>query len=85
VKTTDAGHIIHNMMVFINPAVASLPQHKHLFGGHGCYANKVDNSNGGQACTGSDILPAEYEALLTCTIENKVKWQCQKNSRAVLV
>lgn len=37
----DSQAIVFGMMVFINPAVASLPQHQHLFGGHGCYANKV--------------------------------------------
>jgi hypothetical protein len=84
-RTFDAQHIVHGMMVFINPAVASLPAHKHLFGGHGCYANKVDNTNGGQPCVGKDALPAQYEALLSCVVEKRVMWNCQKNPRAVPV
>jgi len=34
-------HLIHTLMVFINPAVASLPQHAHLLAEGGCY----DDSN----------------------------------------
>lgn len=34
----NAQHIYLSMMVFINPVVASLPEHAHLLGfGHGCY------------------------------------------------
>lgn len=30
-------HIFTSMKVFINPMVASLPEHAHLFANHGCY------------------------------------------------
>ena len=33
----NAQHVWTSMLVFINPAVASLPQHAHLFTGPGCY------------------------------------------------
>lgn len=81
--SSKAQHIIHGMMVFINPAVASLPQHRHLIGGHGCYADKIDNLNGGQPCKGADRLPMEYEALLDCQVEQTI-WSCHshKNPRA---
>lgn len=36
-KTFNAQHIYMNMKVFINPMVAALPQHAHLFPEHGCY------------------------------------------------
>jgi len=32
-----AVHLIMTMKVFINPAVASLPEHAHLFAGDGCF------------------------------------------------
>ena len=85
-------HIVHGMDVFVNPRVASLPQHKHLFGGKGCYGDAVDNQNGGRACLGVDALPASYETLLDCSRERKrssggdrkfisIPWQCKRNSR----
>jgi len=33
-------HIYLNMQVFINPMVASLPEHAHLFAEHGCFGGK---------------------------------------------
>lgn len=33
-------HIYLSMQVFINPMVASLPEHAHLFAEHGCYGGK---------------------------------------------
>jgi len=75
-------HLIHSMMVFINPSVANLPQHRHLIGGNGCYGSSVDNNNGGIACTGGDALPAKYEALLDCFVEKRGIWRCKKNPRA---
>ncbi len=86
----DSGmHIIHGMDVFINPKVASLPQHKHLFGGNGCYAESVDNQNGGRPCFGVDALPKEYEAILECSRTRKnpndkyigIPWDCHENKR----
>lgn len=84
-----ADHIIHGMDVYLNPRVASLPQHKHLFGGNGCYGEAVDNQNGGRACLGEDALPAPYEALLECSRVKKsgnarfiqYPWDCKPNKR----
>ena len=39
-KRFRAGHISLSMKVFINPAVAALPQHAHLFPEVGCYVNR---------------------------------------------
>jgi len=76
-----AHHISGTMMVFINPEVAGLPQHAHLFGGHGCYNGAFVNTDGGQARTGADELPARYSALHECRKEKvdkgaKPGWIC---------
>eukprot|EP01039_Chlorochromonas_danica_P007486 gene7488-8277_t len=74
------------MQVFINPFVASLPQHRHLIGGHGCYNGVIDNQDGGKACDEvKDVLPKEYQSLIHCKKEeNKLDmlWSCQKNPTA---
>ncbi|KAL7530607.1 hypothetical protein ACHAXR_003590 [Thalassiosira sp. AJA248-18] len=36
-------HIYLNVQVFINPMVASLPEHAHLFAEHGCFGGKDEN------------------------------------------
>jgi len=64
----NAQHIWLSMKVFINPVVAALPEHAHLFGEFGCYINKV---KGNRAC-GTDrsgvetpLLPSYYPYNLT--------------------
>lgn len=39
-KYYNSQHIWLSMKVFINPVVAALPQHAHLFPEHGCYGGK---------------------------------------------
>jgi 2-polyprenyl-3-methyl-5-hydroxy-6-metoxy-1,4-benzoquinol methylase len=67
-RTTEeeGGHIRARLMVFINPAVASLPQHAHLFGGHGCHQDVWENAEGGTPCVGADAVPSEFLSLLEC-------------------
>lgn len=85
----SAMHLVHGMDVFLNPRVASLPQHKHLFGGNGCYGDSIDNQNGGRPCFGEDALPASYEALLDCSRKRtdkstrypNIPWDCKPNIR----
>jgi hypothetical protein len=36
-KPYDAQHLYLTMQVFINPVVAVLPAHEHLFAEHGCF------------------------------------------------
>ena len=45
-KPIHALHVEHTVKVFSNPAVASLPQHAHLFPHHGCFQayNKDQNT-----------------------------------------
>jgi len=68
---TEAQHLRYRLMVFINPKVAALPQHHHLFGGHGCFSKVIDNRDGGTPCTNNaktnDVLPARYQSLINCT------------------
>lgn len=87
-----SGELLIGMMAFLNPPVASLPQHQHLFGGHGCYNMVEENRDGGIACTGVDSLPAEYESLLNCDkyyspghLKQHINetWNCRPNPRAV--
>jgi hypothetical protein len=83
------GNQLVGLLVFINPRVASLPRHKHLLAGHGCYDRAVDNENGGAACTGSDALPDEYKTLISCQrlrpagsteLYKKYPWVCPTRS-----
>lgn len=78
--------LMHRLMVFINPAVAQLQQHKHLFGGNGCFSKRgiFDNRDGGERCKGPDQLPPEYNSLLDCSRRkgkthkdwDHVPWDC---------
>jgi 2-polyprenyl-3-methyl-5-hydroxy-6-metoxy-1,4-benzoquinol methylase len=90
-QSETSNHLVHGMDVFINPRVATLPQHRHLFGGKGCYGDAVDNQNGGRACVGEDALPASFETLLDCSrMRSKddtgqryinIPWDCKQNPR----
>eukprot|EP00747_Dinoflagellata_sp_TGD_P212059 gnl/TRDRNA2_/TRDRNA2_85194_c0_seq3.p1 gnl/TRDRNA2_/TRDRNA2_85194_c0~~gnl/TRDRNA2_/TRDRNA2_85194_c0_seq3.p1 ORF type:complete len:350 (+),score=50.63 gnl/TRDRNA2_/TRDRNA2_85194_c0_seq3:74-1123(+) len=54
-----AQHLWTTLMVFINPAVASLAQHQHLIGGvKSCFRTPPDNHR--TECTGDDKLPQNY-------------------------
>jgi hypothetical protein len=44
-KNYNAQHIWLHLLVFINPTVASLPQHHHILSEHGCYSGKKEDGN----------------------------------------
>jgi len=44
----NSQHIWTSMKVFINPTVAALPEHAHLFGEFGCYLNMPSNRECGK-------------------------------------
>eukprot|EP01031_Cornospumella_fuschlensis_P041306 gene41306-50413_t len=70
---------LNAVLVFINPHVANLPQHRHLIGGHGCGKGVIDNNDGGIACTGVDALPEEYNSVMQCSRPDDSKlWVCPK-------
>ena len=65
----NAQHLWNKLIVFINPAVAALPEHAHLFAEHGCYHNRsgdviVHRECGtGKAGKGESVLPKSWYAL----------------------
>lgn len=59
-----AQHIWSTLQVYINPRVAGLPQHQHLFGGPGCWRDCEKPEFGRCPCTGADALPPRFEPLL---------------------
>ena len=78
------------MQVFINPLVAQLPKHHHLFGGWGCHDGTIDNRLGGKKCGQQDVLPDQYVPLLDCSLNKSIHelqiWNCVKTStREVIV
>lgn len=54
-------HLFGSMLVFINPAVASLPEHQHLLAEHGCFGGK----NAGGAAFKVECGSEEDKAKLT--------------------
>jgi hypothetical protein len=74
-EPTQPRHIVNTLKVFSNPAVASLPQHAHLFPRHGCfdrYANGAEKTNFysitkpcGKGADGwkYTTLPSDYDPL----------------------
>lgn len=90
--STTSMVVFTSMNVFINPPVASLPQHKHLIAGDGCYSGVFVNQDGGKLCEGADALTPEFESILKCkkTIDPQYPgegeqdwkdsmWGCAKN------
>jgi hypothetical protein len=76
---------LRGILVFINPAVASLPAHQHLIGGNGCDSGSIDNRDGGLPCVGIDALPVKFQSILECgkkkngdTPWEHIMWDCQK-------
>lgn len=92
IHTNISQHIQHGMRVFINPTVASLPNHHHLFAGNGCYGGSIDNRKGGAPCKDADALPTDYIPLMDCKppkapFVNRLQftvfeWMCQRDERA---
>jgi hypothetical protein len=77
----NAQHVWLTMKVFINPAVAALPQHAHLLAEPGCFLKREDGirvnrecGEGGQKSAEMEsVLPPEYRAL-PLTQEQDDKW-----------
>lgn len=57
----NAQHIWLTMKAFVNPAVAALPQHAHLFFEEGCFQNKKENRRCGR--DEESELPSNYYPL----------------------
>jgi hypothetical protein len=64
----NAQHLWNKLMIFINPTVAAMPDHAHLFSEHGCYHNRTDAGHrecgtGGRAGRGETALPKSFYPL----------------------
>lgn len=75
----NAQHVWLTMMVFINPAVASLPEHQHLFAEGGCYVDTKEGVIITRDCDGvkdkvESVLPKEYVSL-EITDEMDKEWE----------
>jgi len=79
----NAQHVWLNIKVFINPAVAALPQHAHLLAEPGCFFKREGGQRHNRECGDPKInanaaametkLPDEYTAL-KLTPEQDTKW-----------
>jgi SAM-dependent methyltransferase len=82
------GHISRNMKVFINPMVASLPKHAHLFPSHGCFHDYGPNISEpinrpcgeGRGTKLESVLPKEFHPL-EITPEMDDEWEKLIQSR----
>lgn len=76
-----AQHIFTSMKVFVNPVVAALPQHAHLFARFGCYQNreaggKIINRECGKGRSGELETPLDKAFYpLTLTPEMDAEWE----------
>lgn len=76
-KTYNAQHVWTTMMVFINPAVASLPEHQHLFAESGCYKGKKPGGEIDNRPCNTDLeskLPNEFKPL-NLTTDMDTEWE----------
>jgi hypothetical protein len=87
-KRYSGQHIARNMKVFINPMVASLPKHAHLFPSHGCFygyganfSEPVNRPCGeGKGAELESVLPKEFLPL-NITQEMDEEWDKLISSR----
>lgn len=65
-KSFLTGQHVNSLLAFINPHVASRPEHAHLFAEHGCYNGDLANPVDCATTTGVESqspLPESYRAL----------------------
>lgn len=56
-------HLRTSLQVFINPLVASLPEHQHLFAEHGCYFHTKGKECGKEGSKNDTPLPESFKPL----------------------
>jgi len=59
----NAQHVWLNALVYINPAVASLPKHQHLFSEHGCFDYRNQPNRPCESKRGETEMIDEYLSL----------------------
>ncbi|KAL3772707.1 hypothetical protein ACHAW5_002682 [Stephanodiscus triporus] len=63
-KSFNTGQHVMSMLVFINPHVASRPEHAHLFAEHGCFNGDLNNLvECGKEGTDGTPLPDSFKPL----------------------
>jgi len=68
-ETYNAQHVYMTMKVFINPAVASLPEHQHLFAQDGCFKHRKNSVISNKPCgegrggNGETVMDPAYSAI----------------------
>jgi Methyltransferase domain len=76
----NAQHVWLSMKVFINPVVAALPEHAHLFPEHGCFGDRPGTEQKYRECgTGphgnlESVLPQSFYPLVP-TEEQEEAWR----------
>ena len=75
-KLYNAQHIWMTMQVFINPAIAALPQHAHLLAGPGCFLSQSQEIIFNKKCDGvqESNPPPEFDPLVLTKKFDK-KWE----------
>lgn len=59
----EAQHLTSSLLVFINPAVATLPKHQHLLGGDGCFGQGPCGDRKSCPCSGADEMPPRFSPV----------------------
>lgn len=85
----NAQHIWNRMQVYINPVVAALPQHAHLFANHGCFKAMGEKGLENRECgTGKQKeeskLPKSYYPLELTEAQDKAWLDMMKKHIAKL-
>ena len=62
-KPYNAQHVWLNALVYINPAVASLPKHQHLLSEHGCFVSRNEPNRPCESKRGETEMIDEYLSL----------------------
>jgi len=76
-----ASHVYGTMMVFINPKVASLPQHSHIFAEPGCFTDygKPNVHCGDQVNKENSPIPEEFK-FIPFNSKREKEWASLVNS-----
>jgi hypothetical protein len=72
----NAQHVRLSMKVFINPVVAALPEHAHLFYKHGCFAARDKPNRPCDAGAMESEVPKDFLPI-TLTPEMDEKWHAR--------
>jgi len=81
----SGGRIYRRMLVFINPAVAKLARHRHVFGGDGCLFEENQNVPCDERFNwfnpSVDRVPMEFQSLINCDYQPLIADRKEANTR----